>query len=75
MTPRARPAIKHNPEMVSKPWLCPHAEDHTPAPEGYIQWHAWAQDMRKTHRQRRCAGCGLFRVWEPKQAPAKGAAA
>ena len=45
---------------------CPHIEDHTPAPEGYFQWHAWAKDMAKTHRSRRCPGCNLYNIWEPK---------
>lgn len=41
---------------------------HTPQPEGYIQWHAWAKEMSKTHKQRRCVGCGLYQIWEPKSA-------
>ena len=45
---------------------CPHSEEHTLAPEGYIQWHAWAADMAKTHKQRKCRGCGLFAIWEPQ---------
>lgn len=45
---------------------CPHLEDHTPAPEGYLGWHAWAKTMSKTHRQRRCSGCNRFEIWEPK---------
>jgi Fe-S-cluster-containing hydrogenase component 2 len=48
--------------------LCQHFEDHTPCPEGYIQWHAWADKMAKTHKQRKCAGCGLYTIWEPRQA-------
>lgn len=52
--------------MTAKAILCPHIEDHTPQPEGYIQWHAWAEMMNKTHKQRRCAGCGLYAIWEPK---------
>lgn len=45
--------------------LCPHFEDHTPCPEGYIQWHAWAEEMAKTHRQSKCPGCGLYVIWTP----------
>ncbi len=41
-------------------------EDHTPRPEGYIQWHDWAESMAKTHKQRRCEGCGRYAIWEPK---------
>lgn len=46
--------------------LCPHFEDHTVYPECYLQWHAWADKMSKTHRQRKCSGCGLYAIWEPK---------
>lgn len=46
--------------------LCPHFEDHAWQPEGYIQWHAWAEKMAKTHRQSKCAGCGLYVIWTPK---------
>lgn len=46
--------------------LCPHSEDHMPQPQGYIEWHAWAETMTKTHRQRQCPGCGLYAIWEPK---------
>ncbi len=48
------------------PTVCPNIEDHMRGPEGYLQWNAWAEEMAKTHRQRRCAGCGLFVIWEPK---------
>lgn len=39
---------------------------HTPAPSGYLQWHAWAAEMSKTHRQQRCPGCRLYKVWIPR---------
>jgi len=45
---------------------CPHFLDHTPAPEGYLQWHVWAKRMMKTHKQRKCSGCGLYTIWEPR---------
>lgn len=48
--------------------LCPHLEDHTPSPEGYIAWHSWAATMASTHRQRKCPDCGLYAIWEPKGA-------
>lgn len=44
---------------------CPNVEDHTTCPEGYIQWHDWAERMSKTHKQRECPGCGLYAIWEP----------
>ncbi len=40
---------------------------HTPSPEGYIQWHAWAEKKSKTHRQIRCPVCGLWAIWVPKK--------
>lgn len=46
---------------------CPHFEDHTPAPSDYIQWHEWAEKMAKTHKQRRCPGCGLYAIWERRK--------
>lgn len=49
--------------------LCLHFEDHTPCPEGYLQWHAWAETMSKTHRQEKCGGCGLYAIWTPKRQP------
>lgn len=37
---------------------------HTPQPEGYMQWHAWADAMMKAGwRQRRCPQCGLWAIW------------
>lgn len=47
--------------------LCPHFEDHTPCPKGYLQWHAWAKTMSKTHKQRKCPGCDRYAIWEPKK--------
>jgi hypothetical protein len=46
--------------------LCSNFEDHTIQPKGYIEWHAWAKEMGKTHKQRRCTACGLYAIWEPK---------
>jgi len=51
--------------------ICCNFEDHTPCPEGYIQWHAWAEEMGKTHKQRKCSGCGKYSIWEPKARKAK----
>lgn len=30
--------------------------------------YAWPEEMSQTHRPRRCPGCGLFEIWDPKQA-------
>lgn len=46
---------------------CPRAAElHTPRPEGYLEWHAWADEMTKTHRQERCPECGFLSIWTPK---------
>jgi hypothetical protein len=42
--------------------------DHTEGPEGYNHWHDWAARMGQTHRQLRCAGCGLYKIWVRKDA-------
>ena len=52
--------------MTREDITCPNFEDHTSQPEGYIQWHHWAEEMSKTHRQRQCPGCKKFEIWEPK---------
>lgn len=43
---------------------CPDVAQHTPAPDGYTQWHAWAEVMAKTHVPERCPTCGLW-IWQP----------
>lgn len=40
---------------------------HTPAPTGYVARAEWAERMSRTHRQVRCPGCGLFKVWVRKE--------
>ncbi len=42
---------------------CPNRKAHTKDPKGYIQWHEWADEKRKTHRQIRCEGCGRYSIW------------
>lgn len=42
---------------------CPQEHQHTGAPAGYPAWHEWAQQLARTHKQRRCPGCGLFKLW------------
>jgi hypothetical protein len=48
---------------------CPDVAAHTPCPSSYLGWHEWAEKMAKTHRQKRCPGCGLFVIWVPKETP------
>lgn len=46
---------------------CPDLMHHTPCPKGYLEWHAWAREMARTHRQVKCAGCGLYAIWIAKK--------
>lgn len=46
---------------------CPLRDAHTPSPSHYSDWHDWAERMKQTHEQVRCAGCGLWLVWVPKK--------
>lgn len=46
---------------------CPNKDHHTPHPEGYLQWHEWANKMSETHEQKQCPSCGLWAIWEPKE--------
>lgn len=47
---------------------CPDRDKHSPQPEGYLQWHAWADKMKRTHRQIRCPTCGLYAIVVPRDA-------
>jgi hypothetical protein len=42
---------------------CPNKANHTPCPDGYIQWHEWALQKSRRHKQIRCPGCGLLAIW------------
>lgn len=69
MTDRLGNEIPLRIEMVNGHAVPLHPEEcepHTPSPDGYMQWHAWADRMEKTHIQRQCHGCGLWAVWEQK---------
>lgn len=46
---------------------CPNFHDHTPCPDGYLQWHAWARKMKRTHRQVKCTGCSRYTIWIPRR--------
>ena len=45
---------------------CPQADQHTPAPTGYLGWWEWADEMSETHVERKCPGCGRWLIWELK---------
>ena len=36
---------------------------HTKCPECYVEWYYWAEKMKKTHKQIKCKGCGLWSIW------------
>ena len=52
---------------IPDPNKCKLKHLHTPQPEGYIEWHTWTEQMYKTHRQKKCKGCGLWMIWEKKE--------
>lgn len=35
-------------------------------PTGYMAWHEWAEKKSKTHKQFKCAVCGLWHIWRRK---------
>lgn len=46
---------------------CPEVSQHAVCPTGLVEWHDWAKRKGKTHTQKRCPGCGLWKVWVPKK--------
>lgn len=48
-----------NPKLAT----CPQRKKHTPCPDRYSAWRAWADEKMRTHRPVRCPGCGLFARW------------
>jgi hypothetical protein len=51
------------------PPTTPECEPHEPQPRGYIARSSWAEVMAMTHDQRACRGCGLWKIWTPKEKP------
>jgi len=51
---------------------CPQAEKHTSVPLGYMDWHFWAVEKGKTHRQVRCPGCARLAIWVPRRGALSG---
>lgn len=60
-------------KLTAPPSTSPECVDHAPTPPGYANWHEWAEEMARTHRCRRCPGCGLFLVWTRVYTPPKEA--
>ena len=42
---------------------CPNILKHTKSPDGYIQWHMWAEKKSRRHKQIKCPYCGLYVIW------------
>lgn len=40
--------------------------NHTATPNGYMEWHIWAEEASKTHDAVRCPHCSLYAIWMPK---------
>jgi len=55
--------------MVTTLETCPNAKNHTKAPEGYLDWHAWAEQKSKTHTTVQCPDCGKYAIWVKKPKP------
>lgn len=46
---------------------CPNEAEHTPCPVGaWPAWWSWAEQMNRTHGQRKCEGCGRWAIWYPR---------
>jgi hypothetical protein len=50
-------------EVMSKKH-CPYTRSGEP--EGYVQWHHWAERMSKRYVQEKCQKCGLYHLWKRK---------
>lgn len=45
-------------------------DDHADAPAGSWgdrEFLEWAEEMEKTHVNEQCIGCGLWKIWTPKE--------
>ena len=58
--------MKRKPTNREIAGFCPSANKHIEGPYGYVAWHAWAQGMNTSHRQKKCADCGLYVIWLPR---------
>lgn len=54
-------------ELMDGTMPCPNAaaHTHTPVAPG-LEFREWSIRMAETHRQIRCWGCGLWKLWIPK---------
>ena len=57
-------------EVKTESPLC--ADIHTPCPKHFSKWLEWAEGMRRTHEQKMCPYCGLWKVWTLKSDKKEG---
>lgn len=53
--------------MTTRDEPCPQRHRHTRCPEGYLDWHAWAERKARTHAQQQCPGCGRWAIWRKRR--------
>lgn len=58
ITPASGRLLSSHPIKKSNP-----CDLHMDGPSGYVEWHDWAERMERTHEQRQCSGCGLWKIW------------
>lgn len=54
-------------EAAARARACLFVGNHTRSPSGYLALFEWAMEKNKTHVQKRCPGCKLWVIWEPKK--------
>lgn len=57
---------KFLPFKYGMPELCPDVANHVQSPRGYLAHCEWADEKRKTHKQRQCPTCGFWVLWDEK---------
>lgn len=60
--------MKHS---IIFPEDCPDFKKHTKQPDGYVEWHTWAEKKEKTHVQTQCPTCKLWAIWVKKEKACK----
>lgn len=48
---------------------CSNRQAHRLPEGGYVNHAAWAEEMRETHKQQKCEGCGYWIIWTARTDP------
>lgn len=40
---------------------------HTTCPDGYVEWHEWAEKKARRHVQVQCQTCGKWAIWKREE--------